>query len=58
MERKANWWKVHFSIKEESIKRDIMTFFNEHVKNKFPSDSYVFDVIRTRKDKASQIINF
>merc|ERR1712107_500684 len=40
----------HIPKQEESIKRDIITFFNEHIQPKFPSDSYVFDVIRTKKD--------
>ena len=41
----------HIAIQQESIKQDIISFFREHIKNKFPSADFVFDVIRTTKDK-------
>ncbi|XP_023334114.1 cell division cycle protein 123 homolog [Eurytemora carolleeae] len=41
----------HIAIQQESIKQDIISFFREHIKNKFPSADFVFDVIRTKKDK-------
>jgi len=41
----------HILKQEESIRRDIITFFREHIQDKFPSENYVFDVIRSRKDK-------
>jgi len=41
----------HIMKNESSIKQDIFTFFKEHIQNKFNCDNYVFDVIRSKKDK-------
>ena len=41
----------HIGKSESSIKQDIITFFKEHIENKFNCENYVFDVIRTSKDK-------
>jgi len=41
----------YIARQEASIKQDILTFFREHIEQKFPCDNYVFDVIRSRKDK-------
>jgi hypothetical protein len=36
---------------EGSVRRDLVTFYREHIKGRFPSDSFVFDVTRPGKDK-------
>jgi hypothetical protein len=41
----------HIKTSESSIKQDIVSFFKEHIQHKFTSDNYVFDVLRTKKDK-------
>jgi len=41
----------HIMKSESSIKQDIFSFFKEHIQNKFNCDNYVFDVIRSKKDK-------
>jgi hypothetical protein len=41
----------HIAAQQESIKQDIISFFGEHIKDKFPSQDFVFDVIRSKKDK-------
>lgn len=40
----------HIEEQEANIVQDIMSFFHERIKSKFPSASYVFDVYRKRKD--------
>merc|ERR1719445_1622186 len=41
----------HMSREEESIKQDIITFFSEHIRGKFPLSDFILDVVRPRKDK-------
>jgi len=41
----------HIQGQADSIKQDILTFFREHIQPKFSLDNYVFDVIRSKKDK-------
>ena len=41
----------HIANQQESIKQDIISFFKEQIQHKFSSSSYVFDVIRTKKEK-------
>jgi hypothetical protein len=41
----------HIKKSESSIKQDIITFFREHIQHKFTSINFVFDVLRTKKDK-------
>jgi len=40
----------HMMREEESIKQDIMSFFSEHIRSKFPLTKYVIDVVRPSKD--------
>ena len=45
-----------YMLKEkEDIVRDISSFFREQIKDKFPLDSYVLDVVRRWKDKVTLI---
>ena len=39
------------NIRKLNINFATVTFFKEHIQHKFPSDNFVFDVIRTKKDK-------
>ena len=41
----------HIGQQKESIQRDICTFFNEYIVDKFPLRNYVFDVMRPGKDR-------
>jgi len=41
----------YLAREEESVKQDIHTFFQEHIRDKFMLDSFVMDVTRPRKDK-------
>ena len=41
----------HMAREEESIRRDLVTFFREQIRDKFPLSSYVFDVTRPGKDR-------
>jgi len=50
-QRDNSTYYEHIMKSESSIKQDIHTFFKEHIQHKFPSDNFVFDVIRTKKDK-------
>jgi len=41
----------HMAREEKSIEQDLTTFFREQIRDKFPLDLYVIDVVRLRKDK-------
>ena len=41
----------HMAREEDSIRRDLVTFFREQIRDKFPLSSYVFDVTRPGKDR-------
>ena len=41
----------HIEDQEDSIVQDVVSFYREHIEDRFPSPSFVFDVIRSKKDK-------
>ena len=45
----------HIGVDAESIVNDVRTFFAEFVQNRFQSKSYVFDVLRVKKDKVKLV---
>ena len=45
----------HLANDRSSILRDIRTFFDEHIKERFPLQDYVFDVMRSAKDTVKLI---
>jgi len=45
----------HIAADANSIVTDIRTFFREFVQNRFQSKSYVFDVLRLRKDRVKLV---
>jgi len=45
----------HIAGDAQSIVTDIRTFFREFVQNRFQSKSYVFDVLRLRKDRVKLV---
>ena len=45
----------HIAADKESIFQDIKSFFEEFIQNKFQSKSYVFDILRMKKDKVKLI---
>ena len=42
---------IHMAREEDSVRRDLVTFFREQIKDKFPLSNYVFDVTRPGKDR-------
>ena len=40
----------HMLREEHNIKRDVLTFFSEHIRSKFPLSRFVMDVVRPSKD--------
>ena len=40
----------HMLREESNIKRDVLTFFSEHIRSKFPLSRFVMDVVRPSKD--------
>ncbi|XP_055691843.1 cell division cycle protein 123 homolog [Lutzomyia longipalpis] len=47
----------HIYQQKSDIIRDICTLFKEYIKNRFPLNDYVFDVVRERKDSV-QLVDF
>jgi len=41
----------HMAREEGSVRKDLNSFFSEHIRDKFPLQNYTFDVTRPRKDK-------
>ena len=49
-QRDVSNYYPHIRVEEENIKQDILTFFSEHIINRFSLSRYVMDVIRPSKD--------
>ena len=41
----------HMAREEDSVRRDLVTFYREQIRDKFPLSNYVFDVTRPGKDR-------
>lgn len=48
---------THIADDAQSIQRDILSFFDEFVREKFPLDDYVLDVVRRSKDHV-ELVDF
>eukprot|EP00090_Calanus_glacialis_P017849 TRINITY_DN27706_c0_g1_i8.p1 TRINITY_DN27706_c0_g1~~TRINITY_DN27706_c0_g1_i8.p1 ORF type:complete len:336 (-),score=132.00 TRINITY_DN27706_c0_g1_i8:64-1071(-) len=49
-QRDTSNYYPHLAREEDSIKQDIVSFFQEQIRDKFPLEHFVMDVTRPRKD--------